>query len=158
MRAPDLAVYLLTPGFGTAYHQQVLGVSNATLWKYTQWARELARQDPALSEGVADNVASITCDDGLLMAQRRGTAHLPFWSRLAICEYLQVLDDAAKIARMFRCSKRTLYNVRTGQSLNYDLLTGVRRPNSTQLRPPAVTRPTTKTDRASATSFERRRP
>lgn len=137
VRAPDLAIYLLTPGFTSAYHQRVLGVSNATLWKYTQWARELARQDLGIERRVAENVGSITRDDGLLMAQRRGTARLPFWSRLAICELLHIDGDVGKVAEMFRCSKRTVQNVRAGRFAGYDPLTGVRQVSSSQVRPPA---------------------
>ena len=74
----DLAVYLLTPGFSRANFQHALSVSDTTVAKYVRWGRELALSDPTLLESVRENVASITTEDGLKMAQRRGPAHLPF--------------------------------------------------------------------------------
>lgn len=132
-----LAVNLLTPGFSQAYHQRALGVSNATLWKYMQWARELVCQDRTIAKGVAENVSSINRDDGLLMARRRGSSHLPFWSRLAIAEALYIYKDAGSVADLFKCSVRTVHNVRAGRCISYDLLSGHRVTSSTQTRPPA---------------------
>jgi hypothetical protein len=132
----ELAAYLLTPGLSRACFQRALGVSNATIWKYMDWARELARDDPRIGQLIAANVSSITREDGLLMAQRRGACQLPFWSRLAIFEFLQIYD-AARVANIFRCSRRTVHNVRAGRCTGYDPLTGVRQLSVTQTRPPA---------------------
>ena len=124
-RDPQLAAYLLTPGFSRSYHQHVLRTSNATIWKYMAWARELARRDPKIDEMVSANVGSITRDDAIQMAQRRGPCQLPFWSRLAVCECL--LDtDAGRVAVIFGCSKRTLVNIRVGRCVSYDPITGAR--------------------------------
>jgi hypothetical protein len=139
-RDDELAVYLLTQGFSRAYHQQALGASNATLWKYMRWAQELGRRNPEIAELVAANTCSISREDGLLMAQRRGASHLPFWSRLAICEFLQIRSDVGKVAEMFRCSKRTVHNVRAGRCTSYDLLSGCRQLSSTQAHPPRLER------------------
>lgn len=133
----ELAIYLLTPGFSSAYHRQVLGVSNATLWKYGQWARELSQHNDSISASVIENVGSITRDDGLLMAHRRGRAQLIFWSRLAVCEFLQIHGSATAVAKMFGCSTRNIYNVHATRCLSYDALSGERKLSSTQIRPPA---------------------
>jgi len=136
-RDNELAAYLLTPGFSRAYHQRALGVSNATIWKYMGWAQELARHDPRIGQLLAANVSSITRADGLLMAQRRGPCQLPFWSRLAILEFLQIHANAAQVAKIFECSSRTVHNVRAGRCTAYGPLTGVRQLSITQIRPPA---------------------
>lgn len=136
----QLAAYLLTPGLSRAYHQQALGVSNATIWKYMNWANKLARDDPGIGELLAANVSSITREDGLIMAQRRGSSRLPFWSRLAILEFLQIYEDVALVAKAFRCSSRTVHNVRAGRCRGYDPLTGARQLSVAQARPPASRR------------------
>ncbi len=136
-RARELAAYVLTPGFSRAYYQQTLGVSNATVWKYTRWAKELLAQDPSIAAMVAANTGSITREDALRMAQRRGNCQLPFWSRLAICELANETRDVHRVAAMFRCSPRTIEYVRSGRCVSYDILTGERRISSSQAAPPA---------------------
>lgn len=140
IRDEALAVYLLTPGFSRTYHQHALAVSNATLWKYMQWAQLLGRHDARIGQRVAANLGSITADDGLLMARRRGRAQLPFWARLAICESMQIHKSATAVAGMFGCSKRTIYNVQRGSCLTYHPLTGDRQLTPTQAAPPAARR------------------
>lgn len=140
IRNNELAVYLLTPGFSRAYHQQALAVSNATLWKYMQWAQDLGHHDTGIGQMVAANLGSITLDDGLLMARRRGRAQLPYWSRLAVCECMQIHRSATTVAGMFGCSKRTIYNVQRGSCLTYHPLTGDRQLTATQAAPPAARR------------------
>lgn len=135
-RTHDLAVYLLTPGFTTAYHGHVLGVSRTTINKHLAWSRALAAQDPTVFEDVERNVTSITPADGINMAQRRGTTHLPWWSRLAIADYSARMRSTSEVAALFRCSQRTVQQVRRCGCLAYDLFTGARRPSSTQLSPP----------------------
>lgn len=139
-RHEELAVYLLSHGFSRAYHEQVLRTSNATLWKYRGWAERLARDDPGIGERVMANLDSVTAQDGLRMAQRRGRAQLPYWSRLAICEYLEIHRSATAIAKMFGCSTRTIYNVQRGPCLAYHPLTGDRQPSASQSAPPATRR------------------
>lgn len=136
---PELAAYLLTPGFTRGYHRRVLGVSNATLWSYLNWARAHADRNPAIREMISANLASITCDDGIAMARRRGSTHLPFWSRLAICEMLQH-ESVPKVAAIFNCSKRTVNNVSGGRCVAFDPLSGIRYLSRSQLLPPASLR------------------
>ena len=137
-RERELAIYLLTPGFSNAYHQHTLSVSNATIWKYMHWAQFVAVDDPSYAAAVDANLASITCDDGLRMAKRRGGAHMPFWSRLAICEYLQIHGNTSRVAQMFLCSTRTVNNVVAGRYFGYEPLSAARKLSSSQEFPPAI--------------------
>jgi hypothetical protein len=136
----DLAVYLLTPGFSHAYHQQALGVSDTTVAKYVQWSREVARIDLTILQSVRENVASITAEDGLMMAQRRGAAHLPWWSRLAIAEFRDRLMSTSEVASLFECSRRTVQLVLKTWPTAYDPLSGKRRLSRTQASPPGMWR------------------
>jgi hypothetical protein len=133
----DLAAYLLTPGFSRSYHKQALRVSNATVWKYTAWARELAARDPRIFDMVAANVASISRDDAVLMAVLRGRCQLPFWSKLAICELLNERLEPREVANIFNCSPRTIQYARSQPSIAYNFLTADRQLSSSQLSPPA---------------------
>lgn len=135
VRDRDLAVFLLTPGFSNAYLGQALAVSNATLWKYVKWARDLALTDPMIAKRLSDNLASISAEDGWKMASRRGKAHLPYWSRLAISHYLEAHRSATYVAKMFGCSTRTIYNVQRGNSRAYNALTCERQLSVTQAQP-----------------------
>ena len=136
-RAPEFAAYLLTPGFSRSYHQHVLGVSNATMWKYSAWAKEAASQDPQINDMVDANIASITREHAIHMAQRRGHCQLPFWSKLAICEMLEEGTDPSRLALIFGCSTRSVHYARTRPSLAFNFLNGTRQISSSQLAPPA---------------------
>lgn len=135
-RTRDLAIYLLTPGFSTAYHGHILGVSRTTINKHIAWSHALAAQDPSIADDVERNVSSITPVDGLRMAQRRGATHLTWWSRLAIAQFAARARRTSDVATLFQCSRRTVQQVLGRGSLSYDLFTGVRRLSSTQLAPP----------------------
>lgn len=135
-RSRELAIYLLTPGFSQAYHAQTLGVSCNTVRKHLAWSRAFALGNPAILEAVELNVTSITPEDGVRMAQRRGSTHLPWWSRLAIAQFAAGMRRTSEVAALFRCSLRTVQHVLTRGSLSYDLFTGVRRPSLSQVSPP----------------------
>lgn len=135
-RERELAVYLLTPGFSQAYHRHALAVSDTTIAKYLAWSRQFATTDPSIAELVQQNAASITPDDGMQFAQKRGPAHLPWWSRLAIAEFRHRLNSTVEVARLFRCSRRTVQLALKTLPLSYDFLTGERRPSSSQISPP----------------------
>lgn len=134
-RSRNLAIYLLTPGFSTSYHAYVLGVSGITVSKHLAWSKALALADPTILAEVDGNCASITPEDGLKMAQRRGPAHLPWWSRLAIAEFAIRLTTS-DVASLFRCSRRTVQLVLTRGVLSYDPFTGTRRLSPSQVSPP----------------------
>jgi hypothetical protein len=135
---PSLAIYLLTPGFSRSYHQQVLGVSDTTVAKYMRWSRQLAEKDQDILDAARANAASITAEDGLKMAQRRRRAHMPWWSRLAIAEFVERLGDTSEVASLFCCSPRTVQLVLKTSPIAYDLFTGERRLSRTQERPPGM--------------------
>jgi hypothetical protein len=132
----ELSIYLLTAGFSRSYHQQVLGVSDTTIATYMSWSRQLAEKDRKILDAARANAASITAEDGLIMAQRRRRAHMPWWSRLAIAEYAHQLGDTAEVARLFNCSRRTVQLVTKTWPLAYDPFTGERKLSSTQIDPP----------------------
>lgn len=139
-RSRNLAVYLLTPGFSRAYHQYALGVSDTTVAKYIRWARELALGDQTIFDSVRENAASITPEDGLKMAQRRGRAHLPWWSRLAIAEFKYRLGSTREVASLFKCSRRTVQLAVGTWPVAYNPLSGERRLSRTQASPPGMWR------------------
>ena len=122
-----LMIYLLTPGFTLGYHQQVLGISGVTLDRHIKIAEAEQLADSTLTAAVNDNTSSITPEDGLAMAQRRGAAHLPYWSRLAICDFRARLGSANELAKLFRCSPATVTNVLTPGVGGFDFLSVQRR-------------------------------
>lgn len=132
----ELAIYLLTPGFSRAYHQHALGVCDTTIAKYMRRSQEFALRDSTILASVSDNAASITAEDGLKMAQRRGRTHLPWWSRLAIAEFAHRLGGTSQVASMFRCSRRTVQLVMKTWPTSYDPLSGERQLSRTQACPP----------------------
>lgn len=134
-RTRELAIYLLTPGFSTAYHSHTLGVSANTIRKHLSWSRTSALKDPAIADDVERNLASITAEDGLRIAQIRGTTHLPWWSRLAIAEFSARLQCTSEVAALFRCSRRTVQQALTRGCHSYDMLTSARRLSSSQASP-----------------------
>lgn len=134
----SLAIYLLTPGFSRSYHQQVLGVSDTTIAKYMSWSRQLAEGDREILDAAGVNAASITAEDGLKLAQRRRRAHMPWWSRLAIAEFVERLGSTAEVASLFRCSRRTVQLALKASPIAYNLLTGERCLSRTQAEPPAM--------------------
>ena len=134
-RSRDFAIYLLTPGFSRAFHQHGLGVSDTTIAKYFQWSQEFAIRDPTIWDNVRENAASITPEDGLKMALRRGRGHLPWWSRLAIAEFRYRLGSTGETASLFKCSRRTVQLVLKNWPIAYDPLSGERRLSRTQASP-----------------------
>lgn len=136
VRSRDLAIYLFTPGFSFAYHAHVLGVSGTTLRKHLAWSRDLASHDPTIAGCVIANVASITADDGLKMAQRRGATQLPWWSRLAIADFAFRMEGTREVADLFACSRRTVQLALRRLPISFDPLTGERRLSRSQSSPP----------------------
>jgi hypothetical protein len=134
---PELAAYLLTPGFARSYQQHALRVSNATIWKYVTWAREFADRDSRINVMIDANVSSINREHAIQMAQRRGPCQLPFWSKLAFCEMLGEGEDPSRLALLFRCCIRTVHYARARPTVAFNLLNGTRHISSSQLAPPA---------------------
>lgn len=132
----SLAIYLLTPGFSRSYHQQVLGVSDTTIAKYMSWSRQLAEKDGEVIASARANAASITAEDGMKMAQRRRHAHMPWWSRLAIAEFVDRLGNTTAVASHFCCSRRTVQLALKSHPIAYNPLSGERCLSRTQAKPP----------------------
>lgn len=132
------AIYFLTPGFSRSYHQQVLGVSSTTIATYMRWSRQLAEFDEEILDAARANAASITAEDGVRMAQRRRRAHMPWWSRLAIPDFVERLGSTTEVASLFHCSRRTVQLVLKANPIAYDLFTGERCLSRTQTRPPGM--------------------
>lgn len=137
--AADLArfyAYLLTPGLSLSFHSASLGRSRSSIASYRAAAVAAARCDPAIPAMVEAAVGAMRAEDGLLMAQRRGAAQLPFWSRLAICEYRKRGLSRTEIASAFRCSLGTVANVLQGKGGSYGALSGERNLTDAQRNPP----------------------
>jgi hypothetical protein len=136
-----LAIYLLTPGFSRSYHQQVLDVSDTTLAKYMSWSHRLAERHTDIFDVARANAATISAEDGLRMAQRRRRAHMPWWSRLAIAEFVDQLGSTTEVALLFRCSRRTVQLALKRHPLAYEPLSGERCLSRTQAKPPGMWSP-----------------
>jgi hypothetical protein len=135
-RCDELAILLLTPGFARAFHANVLEVSSTTIAKYVDWSHALACRDSSIRFRARQNAESITPEDGLKMAQRRRRAQLPWWSHLAIAEYVDRLGHTGEVARLFKCSRRTVQFALKRWPIGYDPFTGERRLSHTQASPP----------------------
>lgn len=128
--------YLLMPGFTLSFHSAVLGRSRSSIASYHAAAVEAARTDPAILAMVESMIGEMQAEDGLRMARLRGTAQLPFWSRLAIGEYSKRGVSRREIAAAFRCSPGTVANILQGKGQGYGSLTGERRLTASQRHPP----------------------
>lgn len=84
------------------------------------------------------------------MAQVRGRAQLPTWSRLAIGEYRNRGFSRREIADAFRCSPGTVANVLQGKGATYALFSGERRLTHAQQHPPGRWKRSGKRHHASA--------
>ena len=133
--------YMLVPGLSVAFHAETLGRSRSMISLYRRRASEAAKQEPALSLLTREIVGTLTPADGMRMAQMRGSAHLPYWSRLAICEWCKRGIAREVIAEHFRCSLSTVGNVLAGRGSGYEPLSGERVLTKPQRRPPGQYRP-----------------
>lgn len=127
---------MLMPGFSLAFHAAALGRSRTSIMSYRAAAIEAARSDPRVLEAVDAAIWAMRPEHGLAMAQARGTAQLPYWSRLAICDYRKRGLSRPAIANAFRCSLGTVANVLQGKGSSYSLFSGVRCLTSAQRNPP----------------------
>ncbi|MAC58567.1 MAG: hypothetical protein CMH85_09885 [Novosphingobium sp.] len=104
-------ISILLPGLSTAYLQTVLNRSYNSIRKHKAKARQAAADDPLILRDVQDLMASLSPSDGLAMARVRERCQLPFWSRIAIADYVKAGFSLSSIAAAFRCSPRTVSNV-----------------------------------------------
>lgn len=129
-------VFMLLPGLSLAFYSEVLGRSRTSVSAYRAAALAAAEQQPAIVTSVESCVRNMTCEDGLAMARLRRRAHLPAWSRLAICEYRKRGYSRRDIATAFRCSPGTVANVLQGKGHAYAALSGDRQLTYAQNNPP----------------------
>ncbi|MEM1132752.1 MAG: hypothetical protein AAGH53_07435 [Pseudomonadota bacterium] len=128
--------FMLTPGLSGSFFSAVLDRSKSSIWSYRAEALQAAKADPTILEDVDQLVAEIRPEDALAMAQARGHAQLPSWSKLAICEYQKRGCSRSEIAKAFRCSNSTVANVLQGKRTAFDLFSGARRLVPQQKNPP----------------------
>ena len=127
---------MLLPGFSAAFHATTLGRSPSMVSVYRKRAQGAAERDPGLKKLVRELMVAFTPADGARMAQLRGSAQLPYWSRLAICDWHKRGASRQEIADLFRCSKGTVTNVLTGRTGGYQPTTGARQLSASQTNPP----------------------
>jgi len=118
--------YMLMPGFSLAFHAETLGRSRTSISTYRERARQAALVDLAVGREVNVLLCALCAEHGLDMAQQRGAAQLPHWSRLAICEYRERGLSRQEIAHAFRCSRGTVASVLQGKGQGYHALSGLR--------------------------------
>lgn len=128
--------FMLIPGLSGSFFSATLDRSKSSVWSYRAEALRAAKADPTILEDVDQLVAEIRPEDALDMAQARGCAQLPSWSKLAICEFRKRGHSRSQIAAAFRCSPSTVANVLQGKRTAYDLFTGARQPSPQQANPP----------------------
>lgn len=128
--------FMLLPGLSLSFYAATLGRSRAAVATYRAAAIEAARSDPAIMAAVDASVWAMRAEHGLHMAQIRGKAQLPHWSRLAIGEYRKRGFSRHEIATAFRCSRGTVANVLQGKGTAYAPLCGARRLTHAQRNPP----------------------
>ena len=86
-------------------------------------------------EKMRSMVRAIGPDQGLAMAQVRGDAQMPHWSRLAIRDFRKAGWKIARIAEEFCCSSGTVQHVIQGKGQGYAVFSGERRLTSAQAAP-----------------------
>jgi len=110
--------YMLLPGLSLAFHAAALCRSRTAVARYRTDARAAAKIDPDLTAAVDAMMKSISAEDGVRMAQMRGRAQLPYWSRIAMFEFRKRGYSRGWIARTFQCSSRTVTNVLQGRGIH----------------------------------------
>ena len=128
--------FMLVPGLSRTFFSAILNRSSSSVWSYRAQALRAAEADPTILDDVRQLVAEIRPEHGLAMAQARGHAQLPSWSKIAICEFRKRGYSRREIAAAFRCSTSTVANVLQGKRAGYDLFSGARRLTPQQKNPP----------------------
>ena len=127
---------MLFPGLSISFYAAVLGRSRSSVAAYRAAAIEAARSNPTIAVAVNAAVRGMRAEHGLQMARLRGSAQLPSWSRLAICEFRKRGFSRREIAAAFGCSLGTVANVLQGRGVSYAVFSGERRLTRAQHNPP----------------------
>lgn len=128
--------YILSPGFTMAFHSIVLNRSPTSIAAYRAKALRAAKAEPEILEMVTAYVRLIGPQQALEMAQARGAAQMPYWSRLAVCEWHRQGLSRAEIAKAFRCAPGTVDNILHAKGKFFEGFSGNRRLTYAQLAPP----------------------
>ena len=104
---------MLTPGLSIGFLGAVLNRGSTAVYRYREEAKQARERSPDLQRLIDDMLSSITPADGLLMAQIRNRAQLPYWSKLAICDYRKRGYTNIELARAFSCCPRTITRITT---------------------------------------------
>ena len=128
--------FMLIPGLSGSFFSAALNRSTSSVWSYRAEALKAAKADSTIFDDVDQIVAEIRPEDALAMAQVRGRAQLPSWSKMAICEFQKRGYARGEIASAFCCSKSTVANVLQGKRASYDLFSGARQLTAAQQDPP----------------------
>lgn len=132
----DFYAFMILPGLTIAFHAATLGRSRSTISSYRRQAQEAASNNPLIGTLVLAQLGALTAYDGLQMALLRGSAQLPHFSLLAICEFRERGLSRRQIASDFRCSPGTVAHALQFRNRSYEPLSGARRLTTTQQRPP----------------------
>lgn len=133
--------YMLMPGFSLAFHAVTLRRSRSSIMAYRTAAIEAARANEAIATVMDTLIREMKAEHGLQMARQRGSSQLPYWSRLAICEYRKRGVSRSEIAAAFRCSPGTVANILQGRGRSYGTLSGTRKLTPAQRCPPGQWKP-----------------
>jgi len=127
--------YMMLPGLSDAFHSATLNRSLSSVATYRSNAKRASGTDPAVLVIRGEMLATMRAEDGLAMAQLRGRSQMPYWSRLAICEYRKRGYSRRDIASAFRCSLGTVANILRGSGTGYGILSGERQLTGSQQCP-----------------------
>lgn len=131
----DFYAFMLLPGLTIAFHAATLGRSRSTITAYRRRAQEAASRNPEVVHLVLAQLGALTADDGRQMARLRGSAQLPHFSLLAICEFRERGHSRREIAAAFQCSPGTVAHALQFRNRSHEPLSGVRRLTKGQRRP-----------------------
>jgi lambda repressor-like predicted transcriptional regulator len=137
----DFYAHMLIPGFSLAFHAQSLRRSLPSIANYRARARAAAQSDITILAKVSATLKALTAEDGLRMAQLRGQAQMPYWSRLAVFDYRKRGMTHRELAADFGCSPRTIVNILGRKGQIYTALSGERRLTQSQMCPPGRWKP-----------------
>lgn len=128
--------YILTPGFTLAFHAATLNRSLTSIATYRAKARAATKINPEILDLVKARVRAINAAAGLAMAQARGPAQLPFWSRQAIRDLSKRGWSRRELATAFQCAPGTIANVLQSKGSSWAPFSGERQLTDAQRSPP----------------------
>ena len=132
----EFHAYILTPGFSLAFHAATLNRSLTSIATYRGRALQAAQANPDIMDMVRARVQAITASDGVGMARLRGTAQLPYWSRVSVIQHRKQGRSRCELAALFRCGVGTINNVLQCKGSSWAPFSGDRQLTDAQSSPP----------------------